>query len=251
VTVGTFLIASDAEIVKNDMHRLVSEFPWVEFSTFNYVEDAMAPAASYDRLLICATHRFLNSSGAAELSKLLDRHPRALLVMIRGSADLPSLRSLLQTRVSETASYRAPALPGDELADPAWLPAPAAWKDATSVTPSPFGGRSVLRLIDATPSSAASDATGQPQLTGREHEIILLLGGGLGNKLIARRLDLSVSTVKTHLANIFRKLGATNRLDAVYKFAAHSRPAALDPMLPFHQHILASRSAEAYGYLAA
>lgn len=55
-------------------------------------------------------------------------------------------------------------------------------------------------------------------LSERETEIVMLLCDGLQNKQIARRLDLSVSTVKTHVANLFRKIGATNRLDAICKF---------------------------------
>jgi DNA-binding CsgD family transcriptional regulator len=54
-----------------------------------------------------------------------------------------------------------------------------------------------------------------PRLTAREAEVMALLEHGMPNKLIARRLSLSLPTVKTHLANIFRKLGAQSRLQAI------------------------------------
>jgi len=38
---------------------------------------------------------------------------------------------------------------------------------------------------------------------------------GLSSKEIGRRLDLTEPTVKTHLAHIYRKIGATNRAQAV------------------------------------
>ncbi|MFU6373717.1 helix-turn-helix transcriptional regulator [Metapseudomonas otitidis] len=54
-----------------------------------------------------------------------------------------------------------------------------------------------------------------PELTPREREIALLLRDGLGNKALARHLDLGLPTVKTHLLNLFRKVGARNRTELV------------------------------------
>ncbi len=52
-------------------------------------------------------------------------------------------------------------------------------------------------------------------LTPREREIAWLLRDGADNKTIARRLDLGLPTVKTHLINLFRKVGAGNRTELV------------------------------------
>ncbi len=46
-----------------------------------------------------------------------------------------------------------------------------------------------------------------PQLTAREHEVLLLLAHGRSNKLIAKELDISVRTVETHRFSLRRKLG--------------------------------------------
>jgi DNA-binding NarL/FixJ family response regulator len=46
-----------------------------------------------------------------------------------------------------------------------------------------------------------------PQLTAREHEVLLLLAHGRSNKLAARELDISVRTVETHRLSLRRKLG--------------------------------------------
>jgi DNA-binding NarL/FixJ family response regulator len=54
-----------------------------------------------------------------------------------------------------------------------------------------------------------------PRLTVREVEVFALLRLGLSNKRIARQLGLSLPTVKTHLAHIFRKYGAESRLEAI------------------------------------
>jgi two-component system, NarL family, response regulator YdfI len=52
-------------------------------------------------------------------------------------------------------------------------------------------------------------------LTGRELEVLDLVAEGLSNKLIAHRLSISEHTVKTHIASIFAKLGASSRTEAV------------------------------------
>jgi DNA-binding NarL/FixJ family response regulator len=52
-------------------------------------------------------------------------------------------------------------------------------------------------------------------LTIREREVLELLGQGLPNKLIARKLQISEHTVKFHVSSIYAKLGATSRTDAV------------------------------------
>jgi DNA-binding NarL/FixJ family response regulator len=52
-------------------------------------------------------------------------------------------------------------------------------------------------------------------LTAREIEIVELLKLGLSVNAIAARLFISASTIKTHLSNVYGKLGAANRTQAV------------------------------------
>ncbi len=56
-----------------------------------------------------------------------------------------------------------------------------------------------------------------PPLTPRETEILTLVGEGMSNKAVARRLGISVHTVKFHLEALFAKLDATSRAEAVAK----------------------------------
>lgn len=62
-------------------------------------------------------------------------------------------------------------------------------------------------------------------LTVRERQILMLLGEGHQNKVTAHRLGLSEATVKFHLRNIYRKLKAQNRTQALarYRMLPHSR----------------------------
>lgn len=53
------------------------------------------------------------------------------------------------------------------------------------------------------------------RFTPRQADVLTLLAKGMSNKEIARSLDLAESTVKIHVAAIFRELGARNRTQAV------------------------------------
>jgi DNA-binding CsgD family transcriptional regulator len=64
------------------------------------------------------------------------------------------------------------------------------------------------------PNAAQQEALG---LTARELEILQLIARGLSNREIASQLFVSESTVKTHCARTFDKLGAARRTQAVQR----------------------------------
>lgn len=73
-------------------------------------------------------------------------------------------------------------------------------------------------LLDKNSESGAEAGDGSDligRLTPRERDILRLLREGLANKVIANRLEVSEVTVKSHLGNVFRKLGVQNRLQAM------------------------------------
>jgi DNA-binding NarL/FixJ family response regulator len=74
----------------------------------------------------------------------------------------------------------------------------------------------LVELVTARPAApgAASIAPDAP-LTDRETEVLRLMADGLANRDIARRLFVTEATVKTHVNNIFGKLGVGDRAAAV------------------------------------
>ena len=52
-------------------------------------------------------------------------------------------------------------------------------------------------------------------ISDRELEVLRELAAGYSNKEIARRLDVPPNTVKTHIARLFEKLGASRRTEAI------------------------------------
>jgi DNA-binding NarL/FixJ family response regulator len=53
-----------------------------------------------------------------------------------------------------------------------------------------------------------------PGLTGREREILALIGEGLTNRQIGQRLYLAEKTVKNHISRLLAKLGVERRIQA-------------------------------------
>jgi len=74
---------------------------------------------------------------------------------------------------------------------------------------SPLDPRAARTMLDA--RTAPDPLAG---LSEREREVLGLLVEGLPNKLIARRLQISEKTVKSHLTRIFRELNVTDRTQA-------------------------------------
>ena len=69
--------------------------------------------------------------------------------------------------------------------------------------------------LPAAPTRAAALDELTESLTRREVEVLQMLAGGLSNKEIAARLNISDHTVKFHVASILGKLGAASRTEAV------------------------------------
>jgi DNA-binding NarL/FixJ family response regulator len=56
-----------------------------------------------------------------------------------------------------------------------------------------------------------------PRLTPRQNDLLHLLAAGQTNTQIARRLGISEGTVRTHLENIYERLGVSSRTAAVVR----------------------------------
>lgn len=80
------------------------------------------------------------------------------------------------------------------------------------------GGRYLpMELVEKRQSGAAATAAVEPAgaLSRRETEVLQLLAEGLSNRDIGLRLSLAEPTVKMHVKSVCRKLGVSNRTQAV------------------------------------
>jgi len=58
---------------------------------------------------------------------------------------------------------------------------------------------------------------GRDKLTARECDVLAMISQGLSNKRIARALDISPETVKSHVKHIFLKLEVSTRTETVFR----------------------------------
>jgi DNA-binding CsgD family transcriptional regulator len=75
---------------------------------------------------------------------------------------------------------------------------------------------------------AVQEPEARPLLTPREAQILDAIADGLTNKAIARRLGISLHTVKFHVESVFRKLGASTRTEAVARATERRREETID-----------------------
>ncbi len=77
--------------------------------------------------------------------------------------------------------------------------------------------RLIEHYISTAPAATArhSDASSVAKLTGREIEVLGLVGRGLSNDQIAQHLTISIKTVKSHISHLLSKLTARDRAHLV------------------------------------
>lgn len=127
---------------------------------------------------------------------------------------------LLSDGDKETASLAGVAAVLHPNADPVLIAAAARLTAAGYRITGSAAGSQADRQDSMVESEVAGDAEEvdtnlSVHLSPREAEVLALLAEGAPNKVIARRLDISVHTAKFHVAAILVKLGAANRTDAI------------------------------------
>ena len=92
----------------------------------------------------------------------------------------------------------------------------ASWETLAAVVREPAGlGRKVVTV--SLPPQPATDRAGAQPLSEREIEVLTLVAMALSNRQVGARLGITEGTVKRHLRNLFDKLDAVSRIDAVNK----------------------------------
>lgn len=87
---------------------------------------------------------------------------------------------------------------------------------AASRGEAPFSPRAAGALLQRRSEHRAIE-----ELTPREREVLELVGQGMANKQIARRLVIKEKTVKAHLTSVFQRIGVSDRTSAALWAARH------------------------------
>jgi DNA-binding NarL/FixJ family response regulator len=197
------LLADDHEMVRIAMRYalapLAEAIDWFEAADARQVHAILAREDGLNLAIVDLN--MPGASGVDWIRALRTSHPALPLLVISATEDGALVRALIQLGVagfipkSDTSAVILQAvrlvLAGGTYAPLRLLSQPAQPARASAVPPTIAG------------------------LTARQQEVLALLARGLPNKLIARQLELSESTVKVHLLAIYRVLAVRNRTEAV------------------------------------
>lgn len=168
--------------------------------------DSLAQNSDIDLILMDIEMPEMNGIEAAE--KIRKIYPQIKIVMItiyddddyifsaiKGGADSYILKETRAEKVYETIT--------DTLSGGAVM--------------SPSIAAKALQALKSSTHSPSVRKDKAPELSSREIDVLEWLSAGYTNKRIAEKLFISSFTVKRHIENIYRKLQAQNRVDAVAK----------------------------------
>ena len=208
----SLLLADDHTMVRQSMRRSM------EAEGFRIVGEAgdgeqavrLARELAPDVVLMDVSMPVLDGVEAARLIK--ERRPETQVVMLTMHADADVVRRALK---AGAVGYLTKDCSIDEVAQAVRL---AASGDAVV---SPGLAAALLRegSADAAPAAAAGagGASAEALLSAREAEVLQLIAEGSSPPEVAASLFISVKTVKNHLSNIYDKLDARDRTQAVLK----------------------------------
>ena len=137
--------------------------------------------------------------GAAATRLIRKQCPSAQVIALTSFKDEILVKSALQ---AGAISYLLKGVSASELAQ--------AIRAAHAGRPT-ISAEATEALIQA----ASQEVIVGPDLTDREHEVLLLMVEGLNNTQIANKLTVSPSTIKSHVSSILAKLGVSSRTEAV------------------------------------
>ena len=197
------LLADDHPVVREGLRAMLEPTPGITVvGQAASGEEAVVLVARLAPDIVLLDLRMGGMDGVAATERILRDSPGTRVVILTTYDDDADILRAVEAGAS---GYLLKGSSPAELVDAVR----AAAGGATVVTPSLAG-----KLFRA-------KATETPPLSDREIEVLRLVGRGLTNAEISRRLFISEATVKTHLLRTYRKLGVSDRTAAVMTALDH------------------------------
>ena len=207
------LIADDHNLVREGLRPFLEELdPSVEIAEAASFDEAYAVAAETEGLnLILMDLKMPGMNAFDGLVKMCETYTDVPVVILSGHFNR---HDVLEAIERGAAGYVPKTISGSAmvnalrlvLSGEKYIPSAAFQDSPESNDDSPIGRSAAAKINKDGPLSRLSD---------REKEILGHLIEGNTNKEIARKLGLQEITVKVHLRNIYRKMEAANRAQAV------------------------------------
>jgi DNA-binding NarL/FixJ family response regulator len=203
---ASVLIVDDAELFRE---ALKAAFSQEGFEVVGVAADAMSGidmAREHEPDLVMLDLLMPGMSGLEVVGAIQKASPRSRVVLLTTSE---SAEDLLAAVKAGASGYLTKDTPLPRLA--------SAMEDVleggAAISPA-MGGKLFSALRDLLRHNGATNLR-RPELTGREIEILGLVGDGKTSKEIADELFISENTVRNHVRNILDKLGMKSRFEAV------------------------------------
>ncbi|SNT49225.1 DNA-binding response regulator, NarL/FixJ family, contains REC and HTH domains [Asanoa hainanensis] len=194
------LLVDDQRLVRAGLRALCAAEPDIEI--VGEAVDGRDAVHLADRLapdVILMDLRMPRMDGIEATTEILRRRPHARITVLTTFDDDDHLYPAL---AAGACGFLVKDATPDELLDGIRRAA----RDENPFSPT------VLRRLVTQAMSARTTPVSVPALTGRERDVLRLLGEGLSNADIGERLHLGVTTVKTHVGNLMTKTGYANRV---------------------------------------
>ncbi|MBA3327438.1 MAG: response regulator transcription factor [Solirubrobacterales bacterium] len=206
------LLADDHGVIRDGLGRLISALDDVELvGVAADGQEAVDRCHEAEPDVVLMDLDMPRVDGIEATQRILADRPGTAVIVLTSFSDQPRILGALE---AGACGYLLKDVAADEVAEGI---------RAAARGESPLDPRAARAILNA---RSAPDPTGG--LSQREREVLLLLVEGLPNKLIARRLEISEKTVKSHLTRIFREIGVTDRTQAALWAERHGLgPAAV------------------------
>jgi DNA-binding NarL/FixJ family response regulator len=192
------VLADDHGVIRDGLGRLIAALDDIELvGVASDGVEAVQRAAELAPDVVLMDLDMPRLDGIEATRQVLADHPQTAVLVLTSFSDRPRILGAIE---AGACGYLLKDVAADDVAEGI---------RAAARGESPIDPRAARTLVTA----QAQPDPGE-QLSGREAEVLALLVEGLPNKLIARRLEISEKTVKTHLTSIFRALGVTDRTQA-------------------------------------
>jgi DNA-binding NarL/FixJ family response regulator len=206
------LIADDHGVIRDGLGRLIDALDDIDLAgTAQDGAEAVARVRELEPDVVLMDLDMPTMDGIEATRRIVEDRPGTAVLVLTSFSDRARILGALS---AGACGYLLKDASAEEVADGI---------RAASRGESPLDPRAARTIISA---RAEPDPIGA--LSAREREVLTLLVEGLPNKLIARRLDISEKTVKSHLTRIFRELGVTDRTQAALWAERHGLKLATD-----------------------